>query len=140
MHRTVKSAKRDKENTMARITLYVDDLDQGQSEDVQTRRFQVGDDEFEIDLSDKNWDGFNRAVAKYVKVATKVERKPAGSSADAEKNKLIREWGRKNGFEVSDRGRISAELEEAYLKAQANGNGNEEKPAEENKTSETVNA
>ncbi len=29
----------------------------------------------------------------------------------------MREWGRKNGFKVSDRGRISAELQAAYRKA-----------------------
>ena len=29
----------------------------------------------------------------------------------------MREWGRKNGFKVSDRGRISAELQTAYRKA-----------------------
>jgi hypothetical protein len=41
-------------------------------------------------------------------------RKGRGSSADSP---AIREWARENGYEVSDRGRISAGLREAYLAA-----------------------
>ena len=41
-------------------------------------------------------------------------RKGRGSSADSP---AIREWARKNGYEVSDRGRISQGLREAYLAA-----------------------
>jgi hypothetical protein len=29
----------------------------------------------------------------------------------------IREWARANGYQVSDRGRISTEIQEAYAKA-----------------------
>jgi hypothetical protein len=41
-------------------------------------------------------------------------RKGRGSSADAG---AIREWARTNGYEVSDRGRISESLREAYSAA-----------------------
>jgi hypothetical protein len=41
-------------------------------------------------------------------------RRGRGGSADTP---AIREWARKNGYEVSDRGRISQALREAYLAA-----------------------
>ena len=41
-------------------------------------------------------------------------RKSRGGSAETP---AIREWARKNGYEVSDRGRISQALREAYLAA-----------------------
>ena len=50
-----------------------------------------------------------------------AKRSSSGSSASgaARKRELaaIREWGRANGWEVSERGRLSADLEEAYAKA-----------------------
>jgi hypothetical protein len=36
------------------------------------------------------------------------------ASADREQNQAIREWARKQGMKVSDRGRIPAEVLEAY--------------------------
>jgi hypothetical protein len=38
------------------------------------------------------------------------------ASVDREQNAAIREWARKNGFNVSDRGRIPAEVLDAYHK------------------------
>ncbi len=35
-------------------------------------------------------------------------------AADREQNQAIRVWARKNGYEVSDRGRIPSEVVEAY--------------------------
>ena len=37
-------------------------------------------------------------------------------SIDREQNQAIREWARKRGMKVSDRGRIPAEVLEAYHK------------------------
>jgi hypothetical protein len=39
------------------------------------------------------------------------------ASVDREQNQAIREWARKQGMKVNDRGRIPAELLEAYHKA-----------------------
>ena len=39
---------------------------------------------------------------------------PPPARADREQMQAIREWGRANGYEVSDRGRIPAALLEAY--------------------------
>ena len=44
---------------------------------------------------------------------------PSGgsTSADREQNQAIREWARKRGLKVSDRGRIPADIVEQYHKA-----------------------
>ena len=41
------------------------------------------------------------------------------ATADREQTRAIREWARHNGFEMSDRGRISATVIEAFETAHA---------------------
>ncbi len=36
---------------------------------------------------------------------------------DKEQTLVIREWGKSDGYQVSDRGRISAEIQEAFASA-----------------------
>ncbi|MFC7979529.1 histone-like nucleoid-structuring protein Lsr2 [Streptomyces cinereoruber] len=47
--------------------------------------------------------------------------KPKGVTASTDSSALIREWGRKNGFEVKDTGRIPGEVTKAFLKAHGAG-------------------
>lgn len=56
---------------------------------------------------------------KYIAAATKISgggksRRTVRRGADLA---AIREWGKANGFKVSDRGRVSAELKDAYNNA-----------------------
>jgi hypothetical protein len=39
------------------------------------------------------------------------------SKASKQENELVRAWARENGYEISDRGRISEEIREAYKKS-----------------------
>jgi hypothetical protein len=41
-------------------------------------------------------------------------RAPRTASADREQNQAMREWARKQGMNISDRGRIPKEVAEAY--------------------------
>ena len=45
------------------------------------------------------------------------DRSTTGSTTGGPSAGELREWGRAHGFEVSDRGRVSAEVREAYDKA-----------------------
>ncbi|XOI55811.1 histone-like nucleoid-structuring protein Lsr2 [Rhodococcus globerulus] len=66
------------------------------------------------------------ALAPYIKVAEKVSSagkaraktstatKPSGSGRSAEQLKAIRDWAGNNGFDVSPRGRIKADVIEAF--------------------------
>ena len=107
------------------VTL-VDDLDGGTAED--TVEFGIDGVSYEIDLSTGNAAKLRDSLADYVSHARKAggRRKAAGpvrrassggrASVDREQNAAIREWARKNGFNVSDRGRIPAEVLDAYHK------------------------
>lgn len=96
----------------------VDDLDG--SEATETVSFGLDGTAYEIDLNDGNAATLREALAGYVGHARKVtggkrsRRASAGSTSTGGDTKAIREWARGRGYEVSDRGRVSAEIREAY--------------------------
>jgi hypothetical protein len=103
----------------------VDDLDGGDAD--ETVKFALDGKEFEIDLSKKNAGKLRSALEPFMKAAQKLGRAPARRSAaggrgsasvpsNREQNQAIRDWARKRGMKVSDRGRIPAEVLEAYHK------------------------
>ncbi|UAL29365.1 Lsr2 family protein [Nocardioides rotundus] len=98
----------------------VDDLDG--SEAAETVVFGLDGTQYEIDLNEKNAAGLRDALAGYVGHARKVTgsrrtRRGASSSSSSGETKAIRDWARSKGYEVSDRGRVSAEIREAYAAA-----------------------
>lgn len=106
----------------------VDDLDGGTAE--ETVGFGLDGRSYEIDLSSANAGKLRDALAEFVAAARRAGggrrgRRSAAVSAggasraavDREQNQAIRDWARKQGMEVSDRGRIPAEVLEAYHKA-----------------------
>lgn len=107
------------------VTL-VDDIDGGMAE--ETVEFGIDGVSYEIDLSSGNAGKLRGSLAEYVSNARKAggRRKVTGparrasgagrASVDREQNAAIREWARKNGYNVSDRGRIPAEVLDAYHK------------------------
>lgn len=98
--------------------ILVDDLN-GKDAD-ETLTFGLDGVDYEIDLSEVNATRLRDALSTYVEAGRKVggrRRKgqrpaPAGASA-AE----IRQWARENGWDVPDRGRVSAEVREAHAAA-----------------------
>ena len=101
-----------------------DDLDENLSAD-ETVSFALDGTSYEIDLADKNAKEMRDAFARYVSAARKVgprqprlRRRPlavrTGGRMDREQAGAIRDWARKNGHAVSDRGRIPASVVEAY--------------------------
>ncbi|WP_370449019.1 Lsr2 family protein [Cryobacterium sp. Hb1] len=90
-----------------------------------TVSFTFEGDSYEIDLSAGNLAEFRSAVKPYINVSRRVGYVPAkprgASSAGSDRAELqaIRAWAAANGTHVSDRGRISGTVREAYAKAQA---------------------
>lgn len=87
----------------------------------QTVNFSIGSSNYVIDLSDKEAEKFFDAFKKYTDVAQKTGgrgvRSTGGSGrakADKEQLAAMRSWARANGHQVSDRGRISQEIQDAY--------------------------
>ncbi|MTD14530.1 Lsr2 family protein [Nakamurella sp. YIM 132087] len=119
---------------MASVTTVslVDDLDQSVA--AETVQFGLDGAHYEIDLNDKNAKKLRDALAGYVSSARRVDgprgratasrpRARAGRSAgraatrttpDREQTAAIREWARSAGYEVSERGRLSAAVLEAF--------------------------
>ena len=101
----------------------VDDLDGGDAE--ETVKFVLDGIQYEIDLSKKNADKLRDLFAPYVGAGTKVARGGVvvggraargrgGATADREQNKAIREWAKKNGKDISDRGRIPQDVVDEF--------------------------
>jgi hypothetical protein len=109
------------------ITQYVDDLDGTVLEDGDggTIRFSLEGRQYEIDLSEENADGLRSALAPYISAARTVSTGSRPSTSGTRRPSrstggdlaAIRSWAQSNGFSVGDRGRISAEVREAYDQA-----------------------
>lgn len=106
----------------------VDDVDGSEAE--STIEFGLDGVHYAIDLSAENAAQLRDSLATYLAHArrtggrkrrgakTQPSQAAAASAADRRRNQAIREWAREQGMEVSDRGRIPAEIVEAYDKAQ----------------------
>ena len=102
-----------------------DDLDENVAAD-ETVTFSLDGTNYEIDLSEKNAGEMRDALSRYVQAARKVgrgsgrasgagrSRATGGGRMDREQAGAIRDWARKNGHAVSDRGRIPASVVEAF--------------------------
>jgi hypothetical protein len=107
------------------ITILTDDLD-GEELPAGSRstRFALDGVEYEIDLSAANARELADALAPFIAAGRRVgggARTASGSrprsrakGADAERLAAIRSWAQGNGYAVGDRGRIKAEVVDAY--------------------------
>lgn len=107
------------------ITLLTDDLDGGEAD--RTVEFGLDGVNYTIDLSEKNAGKLRKSLDPFLAAATRVGRAgvdaraarrgatvPGSGRASRDQNQAIREWAGKNGFEVSERGRIPSSVVEAY--------------------------
>jgi hypothetical protein len=105
--------------------LLVDDIDGGQAD--ETVSFSLDGVAYEIDLSTANAAAFRDSLARYVGTARRVGGRTAGGRSGAGRRRgggdnrtaQIREWARSHGHKVNERGRIPANVVEAYEKAHA---------------------
>ncbi|MFC0437376.1 Lsr2 family protein [Kutzneria buriramensis] len=108
------------------IVELVDDLDGGKADESLT--FSLDGVEYAIDLSAKNAGKLRDALAQFVGHAQRVggrkqrgagTRTPVKAGGDKAQNQAIREWARSQGKQISDRGRIPAELIAEFQAAHA---------------------
>jgi hypothetical protein len=107
---------------MAVVTTLTDDKDPKVTEGVETVNYSVGGVNYEVDLGVKNREAFFKALEPFVKVSRVVEPvvTVAASRGNSDLNQRIREWAKKKGLEIAERGRISSDIVEAYTAAPAN--------------------
>jgi hypothetical protein len=95
-----------------------DDLDGGKADETVT--FALDGTAYEIDLSKKNAAKLRDSLAQYVGAGRRVAGRRAsggrgrGRGRSGSDSADIRAWAKDNGYEVSERGRISAEIRAAY--------------------------
>ena len=91
--------------------IVTDDLDG--TEGAKPYRFAWQNTVYEIDLNAEHRAELRRALQPFIDAGRRAGRRtvPAASGDD---RAAIRQWARENGHEVSDRGRISAAVVEAY--------------------------
>ena len=122
------------------VVSLVDDLDESVAD--ETVEFGIDGASYEIDLSEDNASALRDTLADYVAHARRhsgresggrpagrststgsaasgsaapvAPRTPGRASVDREQNRAVREWARKQGMTVSERGRIPSEVTEAY--------------------------
>ena len=105
------------------ITVLTDDIDGGDAD--RTIEFGLDGVNFTIDLSDKNAGKLRKALDPYLAAASRVGRTPTNGRSGSrvaplpvrsnrDQNQAIREWAGKNGYEVSERGRIPSSVVEAF--------------------------
>lgn len=105
------------------IVQLIDDLDQSVAE--ETVSFGLDGSVYEIDLSAKNAAKLRDSLSGYVASARRSNRggagrqvtpsrRPRAARGDREQTHAIREWARKNGHKVGEKGRIPASIMDAY--------------------------
>ena len=103
------------------VTL-VDDFD-GEAAADETVEFALDGVSYEIDLSSKNAAKLRNDLKAWVDAGRRVGGRRRGRSAgsgrgraaiDREQSAAIREWARRNGHNVSTRGRIPADVIDAF--------------------------
>ena len=93
----------------------VDDIDG--TDAGETVSFALDGRDYEIDLSKKNAERLREALALYVGHARRAGGRRGRNRSGGPSPADIRAWARENGFNVPDRGRVSANVREAYLAA-----------------------
>lgn len=104
----------------------VDDIDETLLDvgDGETVHFSLGGTAYEIDLKAEHAEELRAALAPYIKAGRRAGTSGAARSGSTRKRSArnpetaaIREWAAANGYKVSDRGRVPADILEAYRAA-----------------------
>ena len=105
--------------------ILVDDIDGDDA--AETVTFGLDGVDYEIDLNEKNAEALRDALGPFIDAGRRVagrkssrgrrgQRVAAGGSTGPSASE-IRQWARENGWDVPERGRVSAEVREAFAAA-----------------------
>jgi hypothetical protein len=110
------------------IVQLIDDLDGTSNDSIETITFGLDGVIYEIDLSDTNASKLRAELADFVGSARRTggrakrgtgataarSTSTSGSGRSREQTQAIREWARNNGWDIAERGRIPANVVEAF--------------------------
>jgi hypothetical protein len=102
------------------VTILDDDLDGSPA--TTTIEFALGGIQYIIDLNDEHAHELRDSLAKYIAAGRKSGRaprtsRPADTPAGGPSPKVVRAWAKEQGLQVSDRGRIQADIMAQYVAA-----------------------
>jgi hypothetical protein len=106
------------------VVVMTDDLSGGDAS--QTIHFSLDNTDYVIDLNDKNAAALRADFEKYIEAGRRFRGEGGGAAkpkrgavraASGVDTAAVREWARANGHEVSERGRVSKKIIEAYAAA-----------------------
>src|SRR5690554_3997969 len=86
----------------------------------ETVLFSLDGAAYEIDLTEANAEALRAALAPYIAAGRRVSASGSGSGARTRRRgaqqdfSAVRAWARENGYQVSERGRVPAAVQEAY--------------------------
>ncbi|MEU2869741.1 Lsr2 family protein [Streptomyces olivoreticuli] len=106
------------------VTLYIDDLTGEEAEEAAAHTFSLDGVTYEIDLGPDSYEHMLQAFGPFIRAGRKTGKvkgqAPAKRRAKTDgggDTAAIRKWARENGYAVSERGRVPAEIREAFEKA-----------------------
>jgi hypothetical protein len=106
------------------VVVMTDDLTGGEAS--QTIHFSLDSTDYVIDLNDKNAAALRAEFEKYIEAgrrhrgegaAAKPKRGASRAAGTGVDTAAVREWARAHGHEVSERGRVSKKIIEAFQAA-----------------------
>ena len=101
------------------IVQIIDDIDGKVLDEYETVRWSLDGKTYEFDTSSKHAQQFRDSLTKYIEVSRatsrSLKRVPVGGAGRSkDQTQAIRQWAQKNGYDVSDRGRIPRAVIEAF--------------------------
>ena len=100
----------------------LDDIDGGRAD--ETLKFALDGTNYEIDLSTRHAEKLRKSLDKFVQAARRVGRGPvapsgrarsgSGARSDRVQNQAIRDWAKRRGIALNERGRIPRSIIEQY--------------------------
>ncbi|WP_326617712.1 Lsr2 family protein [Streptomyces decoyicus] len=99
------------------VTIYTDDLTGEESSEAATHTFSLDGVSYEIDLGPDSYEQMLEAFGPFIKASRKTGRVRKARKAAASDTAAIRAWAKEQGYQVNERGRVPADIREAYQKA-----------------------
>ncbi|AKK04189.1 histone-like nucleoid-structuring protein Lsr2 [Corynebacterium epidermidicanis] len=105
------------------VIQFFDDIDSTPltQEEVNIVKFSLDGTNYILDLSAGNAKKFRELLEPYIAVARRegtATPRPRRTGSATPDSKKIREWARKNGYDVADRGKLPTSMIDAYRAAQ----------------------
>lgn len=105
------------------VTVYIDDLTGEETQEASTHVLVLDGVAYELDLAPESYDQLLEAVAPFTKAGRRIKGGSRGRTAlrvaggsGNQNTAEIRVWAKEQGYAVNDRGRIPADIREAFEK------------------------